>query len=118
MEKGSRIAQKAQNGELGFREAFEYYTVNNARWTGEAKRNARAVFKKEEGDCGTYSVLPEFTKPLGRATKIRLQAGKIKLFYFQRGQSDALITCFKNSIEKNKSEFLELRGYQQGLYTN
>ena len=103
--KGSRIAQKAQNGELGFREAFEYYTVNNARWTGEAKRNARAVFKKEEGDCGTYSVLPEFTKPLGRATKIRLQAGKIKLFYFQRGQSDALITCFKNSIEKNKSEF-------------
>lgn len=105
VEKGSRIAQKAQNGELGFREAFEYYTVNNARWTGEAKRNARAVFKKEEGDCGTYSVLPEFTKPLGRATKIRLQAGKIKLFYFQRGQSDALITCFKNSIEKNKSEF-------------
>ena len=105
VEKGSRIAQKAQNGELGFREAFEYYTVNNARWTGEAKRNARAVFKKEVGDCGTYSVLPEFTKPLGRATKIRLQAGKIKLFYFQRGQSDALITCFKNSIEKNKSEF-------------
>ncbi len=105
VEKGSRIAQKAQNGELGFREAFEYYTVNNARWTGEAKRNARAVFKKEEGDCGTYSVLPEFTKPLGRATKIRLQAGKIKLFYFQRRQSDALITCFKNSIEKNKSEF-------------
>ena len=105
VEKGSRIAQKAQNGELGFREAFEYYTVNNARWTGEAKQNARAVFKKEEGDCGTYSVLPEFTKPLGRATKIRLQAGKIKLFYFQRGQSDALITCFKNSIEKNKSEF-------------
>lgn len=105
VEKGSRIAQKAQNGELGFRETFEYYTVNNARWTGEAKQNARAVFKKEEGDCGTYSVLPEFTKPLGRATKIRLQAGKIKLFYFQRGQSDALITCFKNSIEKNKSEF-------------
>lgn len=105
VEKGSRIAQRAQNGELGFREAFEYYTVNNARWTGEAKQNARAVFKKEEGDCGTYSVLPEFTKPLGRATKIRLQAGKIKLFYFQRGQSDALITCFKNSIEKNKSEF-------------
>lgn len=105
VEKGSQIAQKAQNGELEFREAFEYYTVNNARWTGEAKRNARAVFKKEEGDLGTYSVLPEFTKPLGRATKIRLQAGKIKLFYFQRGQSDALITCFKNSIEKNKSEF-------------
>ena len=105
VEKGSRIAQRAQNGELGFREAFEYYTVNNARWTGEKKRNASAVFKKEEGDCGTYSVLPKFTKPLGRATKIRLQAGKIKLFYFQRGQSDALITCFKNSIEKNKSEF-------------
>lgn len=105
VEKGSRIAQKAQDGKLEFYEAFEYYTVNNSRWTGKENRNARAVFKKEEDECGTYCILPEFTKPLGSATKIQLQASKIKLFYFQRGQSDALITCFKNSIEKNKSEF-------------
>lgn len=105
VEEGSRIAQKAQDGKLEFYEAFEYYTVNNSRWTGKENRNARAVFKKEEDECGTYCILPEFTKPLGSATKIQLQASKIKLFYFQRGQSDALITCFKNSIEKNKSEF-------------
>ena len=44
----------------------EYYTVNNSRWTGKENRNARAVFKKEEDECGTYCILPEFTKPLGR----------------------------------------------------
>ena len=89
VEKGSRIAQKAQDGKLEFYEAFEYYTVNNSRWTGKENRNARAVFKKEEDECGTYCILPEFTKPLGSATKIQLQASKIKLFYFQRGQSDS-----------------------------
>ena len=96
VEKGSRIAQKAQDGKLEFYEAFEYYTVNNSRWTGKENRNARAVFKKEEDECGTYCILPEFTKPLGSATKIQLQASKIKLFYFQRGQSDALKKTNRN----------------------
>lgn len=109
VEEGSRIAQKAQDGKLEFYEAFEYYTVNNSRWTGKENRNARAVFKKEEDECGTYCILPEFTKPLGSATKIQLQASKIKLFYFQRGQSDALITCFKNSIEKTNRNFAGCR---------
>lgn len=48
MEKGSRIAQEAQDGKLEFYEAFEYYTVNNSRWTGKENRNARAVFKKKK----------------------------------------------------------------------
>ena len=52
-----------------------------------------------------YSVLPKFTTPLGPQTKITLQAQKVKIFYFERGQSEALITCFREKISKNKSEF-------------
>lgn len=36
---------------------------------------------------------------------IELQNKKVKLFYFDNHGSDALITCFRNEISKNKSEF-------------
>ena len=47
VEKGSRIAQKAQDGKLEFYEAFEYYTVNNSRWTGK-ETGMRGLFSKKK----------------------------------------------------------------------
>lgn len=38
-------------------------------------------------------------------SKIIIQNDKVKIFYFKSGESDALITCFKENISKNKSEF-------------
>ena len=34
-----------------------------------------------------------------------MQDRKVKIFYFRSGESDALITCFRENIAKNKSEF-------------
>lgn len=38
-------------------------------------------------------------------SKLIVQNEKMKLFYFFKGETDALIDCFKNQISKNKSEF-------------
>lgn len=38
-------------------------------------------------------------------SQIIIQNNKVKIFYFKSGESDALLTCFKENIAKNKSEF-------------
>ena len=38
-------------------------------------------------------------------TEIDLHDDKVKVFYFKAGETDALITCFKKEIGRNKSEF-------------
>lgn len=38
-------------------------------------------------------------------SQIIIQNDKVKIFYFKSGESDALLTCFKENIAKNKSEF-------------
>ena len=41
-------------------------------------------------------------------TKIRLHDDKVKVFYFKSGETDALISCFRKEIGRNKSEFRHL----------
>ena len=112
VEKGSAIEEAYKHSELTFEKAFDHYVVNGDRWNGlscdeAVQKEKRALFEKTNVDKDTveYSVLPKFTTPLGSKTKITLQAKKVKLFYFERGQSEALITCFREKISKNKSEF-------------
>lgn len=112
VEKGSAIEEAYKHSELTFEKAFDHYVVNGDRWNGlscdeAVQKEKRALFEKTSVDKDTveYSVLPKFTTPLGSKTKITLQAKKVKLFYFERGQSEALITCFREKISKNKSEF-------------
>ena len=38
-------------------------------------------------------------------TEIDLHDDKVKVFYFKAGETDALISCFKKEIGRNKSEF-------------
>lgn len=112
VEKGSAIEEAYKHSELTFEKAFDHYVVNGDRWNGlscdeAVQKEKRALFEKTNVDKDTveYSVLPKFTTPLGPQTKITLQAQKVKIFYFERGQSEALITCFREKISKNKSEF-------------
>lgn len=51
-------------------------------------------------------VLNEMYNPLpGDKSRITIQNDKVKIFHFKSGESDALISCFKKTIWKNKSEF-------------
>lgn len=112
VEKGSAIEEAYKHSELTFEKAFDHYVVNGDRWNGlsaseSVRKKKQALFKKKNvgKKAIEYSVLPKFTTPLGPQTKITLQAQKVKIFYFERGQSEALITCFREKISKNKSEF-------------
>lgn len=112
VEKGSAIEETYKHSELTFEKAFDHYVVNGDRWNGlstseSVRKKKQALFKKKNvgKKAIEYSVLPKFTTPLGPQTKITLQAQKVKIFYFERGQSEALITCFREKISKNKSEF-------------
>ena len=112
VEKGSAIEEAYKHSELTFEKAFDHYVVNGDRWNGlsaseSVRKKKQALFKKKNAGKKAieYSVLPKFTMPLGPQTKITLQAQKVKIFYFERGQSEALITCFREKISKNKSEF-------------
>ena len=112
VEKGSAIEEAYKHSELTFEKAFDHYVVNGDRWNGlsaseSVRKKKQALFKKKNAGKKAieYSVLSKFTTPLGPQTKITLQAQKVKIFYFERGQSEALITCFREKISKNKSEF-------------
>ena len=112
VEKGSAIEETYKHSELTFEKAFDHYVVNGDRWNGlsaseSVRKKKQALFKKKNigKKAIEYSVLPKFTTPLGPQTKITLQAQKVKIFYFECGQSEALITCFREKISKNKSEF-------------
>lgn len=112
VEKGSAIEEAYKHSELTFEKAFDHYVVTGDRWNGlsaseSVRKKKQALFKKKNvgKKAIEYSVLPKFTTPLGPQTKITLQAQKVKIFYFERGQSEALITCFREKISKNKSEF-------------
>lgn len=112
VEKGSAIEEAYKNADLTFEKAFDHYVVNGDRWNGlscdkSVQKEKRALFEKTNVDKDTieYSILPKFTTPLDPETRITLQANKVKLFYFESGQSEALIKCFREKISKNKSEF-------------
>lgn len=112
VEKGSAIEEAYKNANLTFEKAFDHYVVNGDRWSGlsaseSVRKKKQALFKKKNvgKKAIEYSVLPKFTTPLGPQTKITLQAQKVKIFYFEHGQSEALIKCFREKISKNKSVF-------------
>lgn len=59
-------------------------------------------------DIKVYCVNPMYNPCEEDSSKIVVQNDKLKMFYFKWDESDALITCFKHNISKNKSEFRHL----------
>ena len=109
IEKNSALYKKASEENITVDDIISYYLVKESRWKGfEPSLKGKALFrrKKSSGNKSIeYSVLPEITQKLGEKTKIKVQDTKAKVFYFKSGQSDALISCFRDNISKNKSEF-------------
>ena len=109
IEKNSALYKKASEENLTVDDIISYYLVKESRWKGfENSLKGKALFrrKKLSGNKSIeYSILPDITQKLGKKTKIKVQDTKAKVFYFKSGQSDALISCFRDNISKNKSEF-------------
>lgn len=54
-------------------------------------------------DDTIYTVNPTYNQ--FAKSEILVQQEKVKIFYFNSAQSDALLSCFKDKLNKNKSEF-------------
>lgn len=59
--------------------------------------------KRKPDDDPIYRVEPELLA--SGKSKIQLQGGKVKVFYFQSGATQALLNCFRTQIARNVSEF-------------
>ncbi len=115
IEKNSALYKKASEEQITVDDILSYYLVRESRWKGfDVPLKGKALFKRKvvparskssSGKAVEYSVLSDITYPLGEKTNIKVQDSKAKIFYFKSGQSDALISCFRENINKNKSEF-------------
>lgn len=117
IEKNSALYKKASEEQITVDDILSYYLVRESRWKGfDAPLKGKALFKRKEpvrskssyGKAVEYSILSDITYPLGEKTSIKVQDSKAKVFYFKSGQSDALISCFRENINKNKSEFRQM----------
>ena len=114
IEKNSNIYKLAKEGNLTADNVIEYYLTNCSAWernfcscssnksnglllSQEAKAPANADAENE------YIVNPKFN--YFSNSKIIVQKNKVKIFYFNSAQSDAMLSCFKEHLIKNKSEF-------------
>ncbi|WP_010249290.1 reverse transcriptase domain-containing protein [Acetivibrio cellulolyticus] len=91
---------------------LEYYLCNCKNNIGNDCKNNMSLLKilpTEKNKQGKKEdVIYEVNKKIFSDKlnpKITLQNNKVKVFYFNYKESDALITCFRNTIRENKSEF-------------
>lgn len=129
IEHNSDIYNKAKDEKLDSKDIIEFFLTQCSKWRGhghcceedranfalfeknkEAKDKAHQEPNKETGkaDNTTYHINPLYNVISGNTSEINIQNDKVKIFYFNSGESDALITCFKERIAKNKSEFRHL----------
>ena len=119
IESNSDLFQKSQANELDAEEIIEYFLEQCSGWKGlngikcnNSEKYALLHKEKSEENCSDNDknefqyVLNKLYNPVENDnSKIVVQNNKVKIFYFRTGESDALITCFKENISKNKSEF-------------
>ena len=116
IEKNSSIYKMALNNTLNQDRIINYYLCNCNSEKEEPcscatargllikdlspKKQIEEETKETESE---YYVNPIFLN--SDKTKIMVQNGKVKVFYFKSGGTNSLLTCFQNSIAKNASEF-------------
>lgn len=119
IEQNSDFHKKASNRELTKKEILEFFTEKCSRWNGfdndcnstdysllhGPRRNSMETKVDEQDSDMEYEINPKYYVVQNSNTKITLQNRKIGLFYFKCGETDALISCFRETINKNKSEF-------------
>lgn len=104
----SAVYTMARNEKLNANKIIEYYLTNCDAWNksnSECKksRSRGLLFKRKNTNETEYEVNHSFNE--FRNSELILQAKKIKVFYFGSGQTDALVSCFKQKIKENVSEF-------------
>jgi hypothetical protein len=85
---------------------IEYYLCSCRNDSKKGCTNDISLLK-QQGDVFTVNpqIFNEPNSPHNLKPALELKNNKVKLFYFDNKGSDALITCFRNQISKNKSEF-------------
>ncbi len=111
----SDLYKKSINGELEAKDIIAFFLEQCSGWRGlqgikcrNEKRYAllQQIHKEgEEAQELLFSLNCLYNPMEGDKSKIVVQNDKVKIFYFRSGESDALITCFRETIAKNKSEF-------------
>lgn len=110
VESNSDIAKKAQNEELTKNDIIQFFLLQCTKWPGVLNRGEcnlnsdYALLQKGRDSRDTYFINPRYL-PTDCHCEVSLQNEKINIFYFQRGESDALLECFKQNIGRNVSEF-------------
>lgn len=119
IESNSDLLKKSQANELAAEDIIHYFLEQCSGWKGlngiKCKNsNKYSLLHQEKTDDENETdkeenfkyVLNRLYNPVENDnSRIVIQNDKVKIFYFKSGESDALLTCFKENIAKNKSEF-------------
>lgn len=128
VEKNSEIYEKAKNNLLSKEEVIRFFLMNCTKWVGMESENCvksdefaliqidseddvengdKPKVDNPENDV-IFRVNPRYNAVTNNRSRIIVHNDKVKIFYFKSNESDALLTCFKDNISKNKSEFRHL----------
>lgn len=120
IEKNSDIYSKAKNQILTKQQVIEFFMEQCSKWKGflpncKNPESWFALLLKDECTCGqsntaepeeiVYKINPIYYLEHSNNSSMKIQNQKVNIFYFKHGESEALIDCFRNKIQKNKSEF-------------
>lgn len=118
IEKNSSIYLKAKEGQLKNQDIISHYLLNCSAWNkGKSICDEKYALLEIDKDLTLKeNELKQLEDPVivyivsnmynvTDNSKIIVHNDKVKIFYFNSGHSDALLTCFKKNISKNKSEF-------------
>lgn len=113
VEHNSALYHKAKQQAIKKEEIVQFLLRQCTRWNGIENFDTREKLCRKlaplrihnkEAEV-SYYVNPLYNPMQFDKSKIELQNSKLKIFYFKSEETDALITCFKEEISKNKSEF-------------
>lgn len=119
IERGSDLFHKSQENKLDADDIIGYFLEQCSGWKGingikcQQSKEYALLHKEKDEEVSKDSnetvykyVLNTLYNPIENdSSQIVIQNDKVKIFYFRAGETDALITCFKENIAKNKSEF-------------
>ena len=111
IEHNSTIYQNIKGNDMDADNIIDFFLLQCSKWQGGCdnicfKEKNNALLQPDKIDNESYyKVNNKYGPIVGDKSEILIQNKKLKIFYFQHGETDALITCFKEKIAKNKSEF-------------
>lgn len=105
LDKYSGLCEGVRAGFKDYKSIISHYFLRGNRWGKFDKTYSKTLFYEDKDRQGKYYLCNEYTGYMGPNCKIELQNDKFKIFCFSHDESDALIKCFREQINQNKSEF-------------